>query len=245
MPAVQVRMASCGAATGAGIMPLTEIRTTRSAMATTDTTDMLAVHDCLRKEFARLPITVKATPEGDGDRAAIVGGHVLFMSDFLTAHHHSEDVIVWPLLKERSPEYSSLVSDMEQQHERMHVTLDTAREQAAAWMSSPGIQERSALHTTLIALERELLQHFAQEEEDALPVISRDLTAEEWASVGEHSRATFAPEQLAIALGLILDNTTMERGEHILAEMPPEARAGFEQFGRPAYAAYKAQITNY
>ncbi len=214
-------------------------------MTTTDTTDMLAVHDCLRKEFARLPITVKASPEGDADRAAIVGGHVLFMGDFLTAHHDSEDAIVWPLLKERSPEYAGLVSDMEHQHERMHATLDTARQQAATWIASPGIQERSALHTTLIALERELLQHFAQEEEDVLPLIARDLTPEEWASVGEHSRATFAPEQLAIALGLILDNTSTERGEYILAEMPPEAREGFEQFGRPAYAAYKAQITNY
>ena len=211
----------------------------------TDTTDMLAVHDCLRHEFARLPITVKAVAEGDADRAAVVGGHVLFMSEFLHAHHASEDAIVWPLLKERSPEHDALVVEMEEQHAQMHATVDIARAQAEAWIASPGIQERSALHTTLIALEREILHHFALEEQEVLPLIQRDLTAQEWASVGEHSRASFSPEDLAVALGLILDNTSAERGQAILAEMPPEAREGFEQFGRPAYAAYKARITDY
>jgi iron-sulfur cluster repair protein YtfE (RIC family) len=211
----------------------------------TDTTDMLAVHDCLRHEFARLPITVKAVAEGDADRAAVVGGHVLLMTDFLHVHHSSEDAIVWPLLKERSPEHDALVVEMEEQHAHMHSTVATVRAQAEAWIASPGIQERSALHTTLIALEREILHHFALEEQEVLPLIQRDLTPEEWFSVGEHSRATFTPEDLAVVLGLILDNTSVERGEAILADMPPEARAGFDQFGRPAYAAYKAKITDY
>ena len=141
--------------------------------------------------------------------------------------------------------HDALVAEMADQHASMHSTAQTARAQAEAWIATAGIQERSALHTTLIALEREILHHFALEEQEVLPLIQRDLTPEEWASVGEHSRATFAPEQLAIALGLILDNTSAERGAVILGAMPPEARAGFEEFGRPAYAAYRAQITDY
>ena len=212
---------------------------------TTDTTDMLAVHDCLRHEFARLPITVKAVAEGNMERTGVVGRHVLFMIDFLHAHHESEDEIVWPLLRERSPEHDALVAEMSDQHAGMHTTAQTARAQAEAWIATAGIQERSGLHTTLIALEREILHHFALEEQEVLPLIQRDLTPQEWASVGQHSRSSFAPEQLAIALGLILDNTSAERGAVILDEMPPEARAGFEEFGRPVYADYRAQITDY
>jgi iron-sulfur cluster repair protein YtfE (RIC family) len=211
----------------------------------TDTTDMFAVHDCLRHEFARLPITVKAAPVDDADRAAVVGGHVLFMTDFLHAHHESEDEVVWPLLKERSPEHAALVTEMTEQHAAMHATVDVARRQAKAWIASPGIQERSALHTTLIALEREILHHFALEEQEVVPLIQRDLTPEEWSRVGEHSRASFSPEDLSIALGLILENTSAERGEAVLAEMTPEARAGFEEFGRPIYAEYRAKLTDY
>lgn len=208
----------------------------------TDTTDMLAVHDCFRREFARLPITVKSIGDGDAERAAAVGGHVLFMSEFLHAHHASEDALVWPLLRERSPEADGLVNDMEAQHESIHAFMDTSRAQAQAWIDAPGPQERAALHTTLIALEKDLLHHLAVEEQQVLPLVERDLSPGEWLAVGEHSRSSFAPPELAIALGLILDNTSEERGEKILSAMPPEARAGFEQFGRPAYLAYRDRL---
>lgn len=213
--------------------------------STIDVTDLFAVHDALRHEFAGLPLKVKAVRDGDVDRAAIVGGHVLFMCDFLEVHHESEDEIVWPLLEERAPEHDALVASMVEQHETIHALGNRAREQAAAWIDAPGNQERAGLHTTLIALEKELLHHLAVEEQEVAPVIARDLTPEEWASVGEHSRGSMSMEQLTIALGLILDDTSAERGAVILAAMPPEAREGFEQFGRPAYAAYKARLTDY
>lgn len=210
-----------------------------------ETTDMYAVHDALRHEFARLPITVKAVAEGDAARAAVVGQHVVLMVDFLHVHHSGEDETVWPLLRERSPETDELVDDMEIQHALIHAASQMAREQAEAWMASPGIQERSALHTTLIALEREMLKHLATEEQEVLPLVGKYFTAEEYAKVGEHSRAHVPQERMPIVLGLILDNTSKERGEAIMGSMPPEAIAAFEQFGRPAYAEYKARITDY
>lgn len=211
----------------------------------TDMTEMYAVHDCVRHELARLPLTVKAVPEGDADRAAVVGGHVLLMTSILHAHHEGEDLLVWPLLEERAPEHAELVETMAGQHEAILQLSETARAQAEAWMANPGILERSALHTTLIGLEKELLHHLALEEQEIVPLISRDLTQEEYAAVGAHSRGSLAPDQLAIGLGLILANTSAERGEAILNGMPAEARAGFEQFGRPVYAAYAARLSDY
>ena len=211
----------------------------------TDTTDMLAVHDGLRHELARLPITVKAVSDGDVDRAGVVGGHVLLMLDFLHAHHSSEDLIIWPLLSERVPMNAELIADMQAQHDVMVPLADRARSEAEAWMVAAGPQERAGLHTTLIALEKELLHHLAVEEQQVLPLIQQNLTPEEYESVGAHSRAEFSPEQLSIVLGFILANTSVERGEAILAPMPPEARAGFEQFGRPAYTAYRARLAEY
>jgi iron-sulfur cluster repair protein YtfE (RIC family) len=211
----------------------------------TDMTEMYAVHDGLRHEFAKLPLTVKAVAEGNVDRAAVVGGHVLMMTSMLHAHHEGEDELVWPLLQERSPEHAELITAMEGQHESMMESVEAAQDQARAWMASPGVLERSALHTTLIKLERELLHHLAMEEQEVVPLISRDLTQEEFAAVGAHSRAALTPEQLAVGLGLILANTSADRGEAILNGMAPEARAGFEQFGRPVYAAYAEKLADY
>jgi iron-sulfur cluster repair protein YtfE (RIC family) len=210
-----------------------------------DTSDMYAIHDCLRHEFARLPITVKAVGEGDAERAAVVGGHVLLMTDILNSHHTAEDVIVWPTLTERAPESAPLVAELSGQHEALHTAIASAREQADAWMQAPGNQERARLHTTLIGLERSLLQHLALEEQEALPIVQSTLTFDEYASIGEHARASLPPELMGIVLGLILDNTSRERADAIMGSMPPEAVAGFEQFGRPAYAEYKARITDY
>jgi hemerythrin-like domain-containing protein len=211
----------------------------------TDMTEMFAVHDCLRHEFARLPLTVKAVAEGNADRAAVVGGHVMMMTSMLHAHHEGEDLLVWPLLEERSPEHADLVLTMTGQHEAMTTLIEAARAQAAEWMANPGVLERASLHTTLIGLEKELLHHLAVEEQEVVPLISRDLTQEEYAAVGAHARAALNPEQLAIGLGLILANTSAERGEAILNGMPAEARAGFEQFGRPVYAAYAERVADY
>jgi hypothetical protein len=211
----------------------------------TDMTEMFAIHDCLRHEFARLPLTVKAAPEGDTARAGVLGRHILLMTTILHAHHDGEDALVWPLLLERAPEANDIVATMQGQHEGMMAAIATARAEAEAWMANPGILERSALHTTLIGLEKELLHHLAMEEQEIVPLISRDLSHEEYAAVGAHSRAALAPDELPVALGLILKNTSAERGEAILAGMPAEARAGFEQFGMPVYTAYAERLADY
>jgi hypothetical protein len=138
-----------------------------------------------------------------------------------------------------------LVATMAGQHEGMMAALETARAEATEWIAEPNILKRSALHTTLIGLEKELLHHLAMEEQEIVPLISRDLTQEEYAAVGAHARASLAPEELPVALGLILKNTSAERGEAILNGMPAEARAGFEQFGQPVYAAYAARLSDY
>ncbi len=159
----------------------------------TDMTEMYAIHDCLRHEFARLPLTVKAVPEGDAARAAVIGGHVMMMTSMLHAHHEGEDELVWPLLEERAPEHAALVTEMVGQHEAMMVSVAAAQAQAQAWIASPGVLERSSLHTTLIKLEKELLHHLAMEEQEVVPLISRDLTPDEFAAVGAHARASPEP----------------------------------------------------
>ena len=170
----------------------------------TDMTEMFAVHDCPAPRVREAASDRQGRGGGRCRSAAVVGGHVLMMTSMLHAHHEGEDELVWPLLEERSPEHADLVSAMVGQHESMMESVETAQAQARAWMASPDVLERSSLHTTLIKLEKELLHHLAMEEQEVVPLISRDLTQEEYAAVGAHSRAALSHEQLAVGLGLIL-----------------------------------------
>ncbi|MHB8794056.1 MAG: hemerythrin domain-containing protein [Candidatus Nanopelagicales bacterium] len=207
-----------------------------------DVREMLGIHDALRKEFASLPLMEKAVADGDSQRAGIVGDHILFMCDVLQGHHEGEDATVWPILRQRAPEHAALVGTMVEQHRALEAMLVTVREQALAWQADPHVNNRAALHTSLIRLERLLLDHLSLEETDTLPVIAATFSVEEFAAVGEHARASLPPDKLAVALGMVLDDTTSDIADLILSGMPPEARAGFDQFGRPAYAAYRERL---
>jgi iron-sulfur cluster repair protein YtfE (RIC family) len=204
--------------------------------------EMLAVHDCLRKEFASLPLNVKGTPEDGAERAAIVGGHVMMMTAMLNAHHEGEDAILWPLLRERAPQTVDLVDEMEAQHERMVELLQRAQAQTQEWMSNTNVQTRSALHTTLIALEREVLAHLAHEETDVLPVAVEVVSYEEFSSMGRHAQASMTPEQMAIGLGMIVDDTTEDNAAAILDSLPPDVRAYVEGPGREIYQGYRDRL---
>lgn len=207
-----------------------------------DTSEMLVIHDMLRKEFASLPLMVKGSPAGDSARAATVGAHVTLLLGILERHHLGEDDLVWPKLEERCPEDLALVATMEDQHSAIHAGVDTARSEVAAWMADPTETNRAALHTTLIRTEKILLAHLGQEEVEILPLVASTFSEEEFAQIGEHARSGLNQQQMTLALGMILDNVSDQRAEMMLSAMPPEARAGFEQFGRPAYAAYRAQL---
>ncbi|MDP1875967.1 MAG: hemerythrin domain-containing protein [Actinomycetota bacterium] len=207
-----------------------------------DVREMLGIHDALRKEFASLPLMEKGVADGDAERAGIVGDHILFMCDLLQSHHEGEDATVWPILQERAPEHAALIESMVAQHHALEAMLLTVREQVAVWQADPHVNNRAALHTSLIRLERLLLDHLSHEETDTLPVIAATFSPAEFAAVGEHARGSLPPDKLMIAMGMILDDTTSDIAELMLSGMPPEARAGFDQFGRPAYAAYRERL---
>lgn len=207
-----------------------------------DVSEMFAIHETLRREFASLPLMVKATAVGDVSRAAIVGEHVCLLLDILDRHHLGEDDLVWPILEQRSPESHTVITTLRSQHDTIHDEVPTARAQAEKWMSDASETSRAGLHATLISLERNLLVHLSLEEMDILPVIARTFSDEEFAAVGEHARAAMPAEKLPLALGMLLHSVSPEQAERMLAAMPPEARAGFEQFGMPAYTAYRDRL---
>jgi hypothetical protein len=82
-----------------------------------DTRDMYMVHTMLRREFALLPALVRDVTAGDEERTQIVADHIEFLGTILHAHHHSEDVYLWPKLLDRgSEEIVPIVHLMEGQH---------------------------------------------------------------------------------------------------------------------------------
>ncbi len=206
-----------------------------------DVSEMVAAHDGMRKEYASLPLLVKSVPDGDAARAAVVCDHIALLGLLMQVHHDTEDELLWPLAQERAPEHEA-VFIMEAEHEELNVGLASVTALADAWRADPSAHNRAALHTELISLEKVLLRHLGHEEKEALPLLATVISDEEFARFGNNVRAALTPEQRTLLLGLIIEDTTPQLGESILASMPPEARANFEIEGRPLVREYKARL---
>jgi hemerythrin-like domain-containing protein len=206
-----------------------------------DISDMIAAHDTLRKEYASLPLLVKSIADGDSERAAVVSDHIALMALLMTAHHDAEDALLWPLAEERAPEHEAIFI-MEREHNDLtsHVALMGVL--ADAWRSDPSATNRAALHTELIAFEKDLLKHLGHEEREALPLLGTVITQEEFASFGARARDSVPAEQRALLLGLILADTNPASRAVVLAGMSPASRSAYEDEGKAAAQAYRARL---
>jgi hemerythrin-like domain-containing protein len=206
-----------------------------------DISDMLAAHEALRKEYATLPLLVKSIADGDSVRAAVVSDHIALMGLLMTAHHDAEDELLWPLVEERAPEHEA-VFIMEREHTDLTTQVALMSELATAWRSDPSATKRAALHTELIAFEKNLLKHLGHEEREALPLLGTVMTQEEFAAFGGRARDSVPPEHRALLLGLILGDCTPASRAALLAAMSPESRASYENEGKAAAHAYRARL---
>jgi len=218
-------------------MPTVEDETDSSI----DVSDMIAAHDGMRKEFGSLPLLVKSIPDGDSDRAATVADHIELMTTFMTVHHDCEDELLWPIAQERAPEHEA-VFVMQHEHDGLNDSLKRVDELSHAWRNDPSATNRAALHTELIALEKDLLKHLGHEEREALPLLATVITEDEYKAYGAKVRATLTPEQGRLILSLILEDTSPTVREAVLESMSPEARADYERSGHQLARDYKAQL---
>lgn len=208
---------------------------------TVDVREMIAVHDCMRKEYGSLPLLVKSIPEGDSARAELVCDHIRLLGVLMDAHHAGEDEVLWPLVRERAPEHEAIFV-MDAEHLSLNDYVERIGVLADAWRADPNIGNRSGLHTELIRFEKDLLKHLGHEEREVLPILQGVLTQEEFSALGIYVREHVDPADRDLIVGLIFEDTTSTFSGPMLEAMSPEARANVEQNLRPRAQAYKRRL---
>jgi len=200
-----------------------------------DTTEMVFVHNCFRQQFQALPGLVRAVPDGDVGRAAVV---VEFLTELTTAlhhHHEGEDELMWPLLLEQAPMDSALILRMEEQHERIAELYRLAADFAAAFGRTADADSRTDLSDTLAELVVALEEHLHDEEVHILPLVEQVMTVPQWEALGERGRAGMPKDRQLVFLGFLLAANTPERGREFLRSMPVPARIAWKVMGRKVF----------
>jgi hemerythrin-like domain-containing protein len=178
-----------------------------------DLTTMLAIHHGLRRDLRRFAAAATATPAGDTRAwSALLNRWDLFEA-VLEDHHHNEDRVVWPLLRERAAaagdaEALRVLAEAEAEHDGIDAVLRPARGALAVRRDATGAVERA---------RRVLERHLDHEEAEALPLLGTYVGAAEWGEVQARLR-TGPPARLLLSLpAWLLDELPAELAHPLVA----------------------------
>jgi hypothetical protein len=194
-------------------------------MEPADTRMMGIVHQALRRDLlrARQVLTVEPRPHGRQRRA--LGEHIVWMMAFLHAHHSSEDLGLWPLVRERNPAAGPLLDSLEADHRTIGPAAERLTEAGRRYAATSTDEARVALVSALDELTAVLLPHLDREVAEAMPVVSASITNAEWRAI--ERRYNLKPKslpQLAMEGHWVLEDIDPDGYQVVVHTVPPLAR---------------------
>lgn len=190
--------------------------------APADTTMMRIVHAALRRDLRRARTALAADPPPDHRQCTAIAEQLRWMMAFLEAHHRSEDLGLYPLVRERDPAAAALLDEMAVDHEAV-ATATAAVERAAERL---GVDDEPAPAIAAIdQLTAVLLPHLDREEQVTMPVVSRCITVGEWTAIEqEHNLDGKSVAQLGREGHWLIDGASDADRAHVLGLVPPAQR---------------------
>jgi hemerythrin-like domain-containing protein len=204
-----------------------------------DVREMYMAHTMFRREFGLLPALISGVRAGDTARARVVAEHFDLIHTVLYHHHHAEDAYLWPRLLSRAPEPAApVVATMEAQHGELDKVIDDLTAGLRDWRAGADPARGTALAEAAARLAGLLAEHLAAEEERALPLIARYVTAPEWGEMVAAGAADVAPEQIPLIFGLMMYEGDPEVIGEAVSHMPPEVAAVMPGLAADAFARH-------
>ncbi|GAA1530837.1 hemerythrin domain-containing protein [Kribbella lupini] len=208
-----------------------------------DVRDMYMAHTMFLREFGLAPNLITGVAAGDTARAAVVADHIELIDSVLHHHHQSEDGHLWHRFLERAgTDAVSVVSTMEAQHHDIDVLLTAMRDELKPWRDSADPAQGSVIAGTVDTLNKHLAEHLAVEENYALPLIEKHITAAEWGQMVAAGSSDVPPEQMPLMFGLMAYEADPDTLRDIIATLPREVSAVIGDLAAQAFAEYSVRV---
>lgn len=198
-----------------------------------DTTMMRIVHDALRRDLERARSVIDRSP-GPADRQRVaIAEHLDWMMAFLEAHHRSEDLGLYAMVRERDPDAAAVLDEMERDHVSIASEIARVHRAAAAY----GVDDTSNdLAESLDSLREALLPHLRREEDIAMPLVSRAITRADWTAIEQrHNLDGKSSKQLAREGHWLIDGATPDDRARVIGLVPLVPRLAMLYGFGPAY----------
>ena len=208
---------------------------------TTETNDMRAVHGALRSAFGSADGLVTGAG-ADPAKVETVGSFYETVLEFLHVHHDGEDVLIYPILKERCPDRVELLTRIDDQHALINEPLAQAKVALRSWREEPGPGTGTAVIGALGAIDQTMRPHFVDEEDEILPIASAYVAPEEWAQLPGHALRAMGDNRPWLALGLVREGLSDEQRALQLAGMPPRLQQLWTDDWAPRFTSFIAEV---
>ncbi|HSK26730.1 MAG TPA: hemerythrin domain-containing protein [Jiangellales bacterium] len=190
-----------------------------------DTRMMGIVHGALRRDLLRVRETVGTPPYPTGRQRRALGAHVVWLMDFLHAHHTSEDEGLWPAVRAKNPGVDALLESLEADHRRIEPAAATLRAAGERYAATAGDDARVELVTALDELGPVLFPHLDREVAEAMPVVSQTLTHGEWRAIEQkHNIKPKSLSELGFEGHWLLDGIDDEGHDVVVHAVPAVPR---------------------
>ncbi|MGY1705734.1 hemerythrin domain-containing protein [Geodermatophilus sp. SYSU D00697] len=170
-----------------------------------DLSGMYVMHHAFRRDLDRFAAAVRRTPLDD--RAAWRALAARWERFGTTLHHHHtiEDTAIWPLLLAHVDAAGdaagrATLEAMEAEHGLIDPLLDACGAGFAALAFVPDAATRDRLADRVAAARDCLGRHLAHEETEALPLVQRHLSADEWDAAERAAQAGHGPREMPFLL---------------------------------------------
>jgi hypothetical protein len=159
---------------------------------------MYVMHHAFRRDLTAFAAAAQATPSADRETWRLLASRWGLFSTVLHHHHSGEDAGLWPLLMQRSDEAGrETLEAMEAEHGEIDPLLRSCAEGFARLAEVDDDDARAALAVRLAATKERLAHHLEHEETEAIVLVQRHLTEEDWITLEqEHFRAGLSPKDL-------------------------------------------------
>lgn len=186
-----------------------------------DTRMMGIVHGALQRDLRRAREVSATAPYPVEKQRRALGEHVVWLMDFLHAHHTSEDDALWPLVRAKNAEAGPLLDSMSADHRTIEPAAAALRSAGAAYATSHDDEARTTLVAAIEALVTVLVPHLDREVAEAMPLVSATISDVEWRAIEqEHNIRSKSLAQLGFEGHWLLDGIDPEGYDVVVHTVP-------------------------
>ncbi len=202
---------------------------------------MYVVHHAFRRDLADFAETVPATPAGDRAAWRHLQARWERFFEVLHKHHTGEDAGLWPALLDAADAAGDAagretLEAMEAEHATIDPLLAACAEGFARMAAGGDDDDRAGLAARLASTRNALGRHLAHEETDALALVQRYLSPQQWHDIDQtYFVKKYSPRELFFLVPWATKGLPEDVRRSVLASAGLPFRL-LEALARPSFA---------